>query len=272
MVIHERFAVLIPKSYPLEKAGPLLCAAITMYDPLIHFGAKPGMRVGIAGLGGLGTMGVKLAKALGCVVTVISRSESKRAYATSIGADSYVAMSDAAQLAKATKSLDLILDTISADHAVMPYLSMLDVSGSVIVLGLCTEPHAVPQLPLLFNRVGIHGSIIGGIRATQEVVDLCAAKKIYPETKLVPVSELNRVFEELAKGNDTGLRYVLDIGNTLNQGAFAACADVAPTKLPSPPAPSFTCKVKAALKAKSPSLALLAVGVAAGLLLARRAK
>lgn len=269
MVIHERFAVNIPKSYPLEKAGPLMCAAVTMYDPLKHFGAKPGSRVGILGLGGLGTMGVKLAKALGCHVTVISRAESKRAYALSIGADAYIAASDPEQLAKASKSLDLILDTISANHPVMTYLPLLDVSGTVVVLGLCTQPHDVPQLPLIFGRTGIHGSVIGGIRSTQEVVDLCAAQNIFPETKVVPVSEINRVFEELAKGNDTGLRYVLDVGNTLNASAFEACADVPPTKLPTV---SLASKVQAALKLKAPSLALVVVGVAAGLLLARGGK
>lgn len=269
MVIHERFAIMIPKDYPLEKAGPLMCAAITMYDPLKHFGAKAGTRVAILGLGGLGTMGVKLAKALGCHVTVLSRNDSKRKYALSIGADAYVAVGDPEQVRAAGKSLDLILDTISANHDITTYLPLLDVSGIIVALGLCTQPHSVPQLPLIFNRTGIHGSVIGGIKTTQEVVDLCASKKIYPETKVVPVSELNRVFESLAAGNDTGVRYVLDIGNTLNESAFAACANVPPTKLP---APSAISKAKAALMTNAPSLGLVLVGVATGLLLARRGK
>jgi uncharacterized zinc-type alcohol dehydrogenase-like protein len=269
MVIHERFAIKIPKSYPLEKAGPLMCAAITMYDPLKHFGAKAGTRVGIMGLGGLGTMGVKLAKALGCHVTVISRAESKRKYAMSIGADNYIAAADATQMAAAAKSLDLILDTISASHPVASYLSLLDINGSIIVLGICTEPFAVPQLPLIFGRNGIHGSVIGGIASTQEVVDLCAAKNIYPETKVVPVTDLNVVYEALSSGNDSGIRYVLDIANTLNDGAFAACADLPPPKFASH-GPSLACKAKAALKQSGAPLAILALGLAAGALLARR--
>jgi len=190
MVIHERFAIKIPKSYPLDKAGPLMCAAITMYDPMKHWGVKAGTRVGIMGLGGLGGMGVKLAKALGAHVTVISRSETKRAMAMKAGADAYIASDDAAQMSAGTKLLDLILDTIAANHDIMHYLGLLDVSGTIVTLGLCTMPHTVPQLPLIFNRTGVHGSLIGGIRSTQECMDLCAAHEIYPETKIVPVSDV----------------------------------------------------------------------------------
>jgi uncharacterized zinc-type alcohol dehydrogenase-like protein len=134
-----------------------MCAAITMYDPMKHFGAKAGTRLAIMGLGGLGGIGVKLGKALGCHVTVISRSEAKRSLALKLGADNYIASADAAQMAGGAKSFDLILDTISANHSLPDYLNLLDTSGTIVALGLCTEPHAVPQLPLIFNRTGIHG-------------------------------------------------------------------------------------------------------------------
>mmetsp|Transcript_6425 Transcript_6425/g.16463 ORF Transcript_6425/g.16463 Transcript_6425/m.16463 type:complete len:420 (+) Transcript_6425:67-1326(+) len=270
MVIHERFAIKIPKSYPLEMAGPLMCAAITMYDPMKHFGAKAGTRIAIAGLGGLGMMGIKLAKALGCEVTVISRSSAKKDYALkTLGADRYIALDDAAALAAATKSLDLILDTVSADHDVMSYIPLLDVSGQHVCLGLCTKPHSVPQLPLIFNRVGVHGSVIGGIKNTQEVVDLCAAKGIYPEIKVVPVKELNSVFEKLSASNDAGIRYVLDIGKTLTEEAFGVCAEMDPPDFDkSKPSPS-TAELVASLQLPLMNIGFFTLGCCLGMLIMR---
>lgn len=231
MVCHERFAIKIPKDYPLEKAGPVMCAGITVYDPMVYHKAGPGTRLGIMGLGGLGMMAIKIGKALGCEVTVISRSDAKREYALGLGADKYVASSDPKQMGAAAKSLDLILNTISASHELMQYQPLLDTNGTMVLIGLPDAPFTVPAAPLIFGRQAVAGSIIGGIKATQEVIDLCAAKKIYPETKVVPVSELNGVFEKLAASNDAGVRYVLDIANTLTESAFEACAKVPPPDL-----------------------------------------
>lgn len=229
MVVHEHFAIQIPKTYPLEKAGPLLCAAITMYDPLKHWGAKEGTRVGIAGLGGLGQMGVMLAKALGCHVTVLSRGDAKKEFAKKIGADRYIASTDKDEIAAAAKSLDLILNTISANHDIAEFLSLLDVSGVCVQLGLAPKPHAVSQLPLMFGRTSLAGSLIGGIKNTQEVVNLCAEKGIFPEVEVHPVTDINRIYEALDSGNDTGVRYVLDL-STLTEATFEACKSIAPPK------------------------------------------
>lgn len=222
MVVHERFAIKIPKEYPLEKAGVLLCAAVSMYDPLKEWGAKAGTRVGIVGIGGLGHMGVKLAKALGCSVTAVSRSEAKRAFAEQLGADRYVSLSSPEQLAGASKSLDLILNTICKPHDIAPLMALLDVSGTLVQLGLFARPPALPHIPMMFGRTSVAGSLIGGIRAQQEVIEFCAERKIYPEVEVRPVSDLGDIFEKLDQGNDSGLRYVLDIA-TLTDGAFQAC-------------------------------------------------
>jgi len=210
MVIHERFAIKIPASFPLEYAGPVMCAGITMYDPLKHWGIKAGSRVGIVGLGGLGTMGVKLAKAMGATVTVISRSEAKKEYATKIGCDKYIAMSDAEAVTAGTKTLDLILDTISSNHPVMGYHGLLDINGHHVLLGLSMDLGSVPAVPMLFGRTGIGGSIIGGIANTQELIDLCAEKNIKPEISVVGPEEVPSVYEKLHTSNDAGVRYVLD--------------------------------------------------------------
>lgn len=185
MVVHERFAIKIAASYPLEFAGPIMCAGITLFDPMKHWKVVPGSRVGIIGLGGLGTMGVKIAKALGATVTVISRTEAKKDYAMKIGADHYIAMSDASSFKAASKSLNLMLNTISTNHAVMAYHDLLDVDGRHVLLGLSTDCGPVPAVPFLFGRTGICGSLIGGIANTQELMDLCAAKDIRPEIEIV---------------------------------------------------------------------------------------
>jgi uncharacterized zinc-type alcohol dehydrogenase-like protein len=211
MVIHERFAIMLPKTYPLEKAGPIMCAGITMYDPMKHWGVKTGSRVGIVGLGGLGQIGIKLAKALGAIVTVVSRSEAKRDFAKKCGADNYVSAASAEQMTGASKTLDLILNTIPTGHDFTAYLPLLDQDGTLVMLGIAPEPQAVSAIPLIFSRTGIHGSLIGGIRNTQEVIDLCAKANIQMDTKVVSASEVNSIMEKLDTENDTGMRYVIDI-------------------------------------------------------------
>jgi len=180
--------------------------------------------VGIVGLGGLGVMGIKLAKALGASVTAISRGGSKRTFALGeLGCDAYVAMDSADDVKAHAKTLDLILSTVSDIHDATSYLGLLANSGSLVNLGLVTEPHSVKQLPLIFQRLSFAGSVIGGIANTQEVVDLCAAKGIYPVVEVVPVWDINRVYEMLDCGNDSGVRFVLDLQGTLNPRAFDKC-------------------------------------------------
>jgi len=234
-VCTENFVVSIPKDYPLEAAGPIFCAAITMYDPLKAAGVGPGSKVGIAGLGGLGQMGVRLAKALGAQVSVFSRSAGKEASAKEFGADKFVVYTDEAQVKENLKSLDLILNTVPAYHDYCFFNKFLNKNGQQVILGLhegiAATMLAAKFLPTSKPRV-IHSGI-GGMVNTQEVMDLCAKNNIVPKTKLFPVWELNSVFELLDQNNDEGIRYVMDIKGTLNKEASEKCESVqAPTLKP----------------------------------------
>lgn len=230
MVVHEHFAILIPQSYPLEYAGPIMCAGITMYEPLKKFGAKAGSRVGVIGLGGLGVTGIKLAKALGCIVTAISRGESKRELATKAGADHFLSSTDEQKMKDAAKSLDIILNTIPIEHDYRPYWRLVTEKGKLVQLGLTNSLGAGLMVvePFTGGKCTITGSGIGGIVNTQEVIDLCDKHKIYPEIKICPVQELNRIYEILDSNNDGGIRFVLDLQGSLNEDAFKSCTADAP--------------------------------------------
>ena len=242
MVVHERFAVVIPKSYPLELAGPVMCAGVTLFDPLRRHGAGPGTRVGVVGVGGLGQFGVALAKALGCTVTAITRSPAKAAFARSLGADTVVVSTDAADMARAraARALDLVLNTIPTEHDYHAYTALLAAGGKQVMLGLNTGLVAGMAVgAITCGRSRVIGSGIGGIEATQAVIDLCAKNNIRPFVKVVPVEEVNRVFEELDRANESGVRFVLDIAGSLNEAAVARCEAAAPPKF-GPPAPPLS--------------------------------
>jgi len=218
-VVQESFCIKIPKDYPLECAGPVMCAGVTMYDPLRRQGAKAGTRVGVIGLGGLGQMGVKLAKALGCEVTVISRGTKKQAFATECGATSFINSKNASEMAARKGSLDLILNTIPCQHDYMPYVKLVASGGKHVCLGL----HKGLVAGIIMDKVTCHrskviASGIGSIQCTQEVIDLCAKHDIRPKIEVRPVTDINEIFQKLGGNqgtNDTGLRYVLDIEGTL---------------------------------------------------------
>ena len=256
-VIHEHFAILIPESFPLEYAGPVMCAGITLYDPLKKHGATAGTRVGIVGVGGLGQMGLRLAKVLGCEVTAISRTTAKRRLsAACLGLDAAAAAAGEAageagtatapwflmssspkELAARAGSLDLILNTVPSYHNYDVYTKLLAPGGKQVLLGLHKGIGAAMIVSALTRgRSKVKASGIGGIRATQEVMDLCAEHDIKPEIKVVPVRELNEVYERLDAGNATGIRYVLDLENTLtSQPEVAeACRDTSPPALAKP--------------------------------------
>jgi len=232
MVVDEHFAILIPSSYPLEKAGPVMCAGITMYEPLIDHGAKAGTRVGFVGLGGLGLIGIQIAKALGCHVVGISRSEAKRQMAQAAGADDYIATSSAEQLSASVDSLDLVINTIPTNHDYTVYSSLLKNRGRQVLIGVHASfgaSYVVDQA--MCGRCTVTYSGIGGIAHTQDIINLVDRHKIYPETKVVPVTELNRIFELQSSGNDAGLRYVLDIAGSLTEDALTSATCGAPPKL-----------------------------------------
>ena len=218
MVVHYKFAVLIPKSYPLEMAGPVMCAGVTMYSPLTTHGVKSGSHVGILGLGGLGQMGVRIAKALGAKVTVISTSSAKKDLAMKCGADSFVVSSEEADMKGAKGTLDIILNTIPSYHDYVVYQTLLTSKGIQVLLGL----HAGLAAAMLLDSVvggssRIKMSGIGSIRETQDVINLCDKHRIFPDISIVPVTELNSVYSNLDSSNASGTRYVLDIGNTLRE-------------------------------------------------------
>jgi len=173
--VHEHCIIKIPDGMDLAKTGPIMCAGITLYDPLRHWGFTKctGKTVGIVGIGGLGTMGIKLAKAMGHKVVAISHSASKEAMAKEKGADVFICSTNEESVKANAGTCDLILNTVSAEHDINIYLSLVANSGQLCQLGLVTKPHSISQLPLIFARKAVTGSLIGGIAATQECVEFC---------------------------------------------------------------------------------------------------
>jgi len=210
--VNQRFIVKIPDGFPLEAAGPVFCAGVTMYSPLINWKAdQGGMRVGVIGIGGLGQMGVRLAKAMGNTVTAISTSPKKEASAREIGADNFVVSTDPESMKAASISLDLILNTVSANHDLNHYLPLLANKGVLVQMGLVLNPHPVVQAPLMFRKLSIAGSLIGGMPETQECIDFCSKHNIIPKIKIVTSKDLSGVYKELMTKNDSIVRNVLDI-------------------------------------------------------------
>jgi len=216
MVANERYIVRIPDNLPLDAAAPLLCAGITTYSPLRYFGLdKPGMKVGVVGLGGLGHVAVKLAKAMGTIVTVISTSPRKKQEALEVlGADSFLVSSNPEEMQAAMGTLDGIIDTVSAVHPLVPLLFLLKNNGKIVLVGAPEKPLELPTFPLIIGRRIVAGSCIGGMNETQEMIDFAGKHNITPQIEVVPVDYLNTAMERLAKG-DVKYRFVLDIGNTL---------------------------------------------------------
>ena len=246
-VVDERFAVIIPAGYPLAAAGPVMCAGVTVFDPLRRHGAGAGTRVGVVGVGGLGCLAIKIAKALGCAVTAVTRSAAKAAAARRCGADAVLVSADAADMAQARGSLDLVLDTVPASHDLAPYRALLargrTAAGRqrrLVILGLSPELVAGIVLDLVACGTSrVVGGNIGSVECTQAVVDLCAEHKIVPDIELIPVEKLHPAYTALAAGNDSSVRYVLDLA-TLDDGAAERCRAVPPPDLgPPPPAISL---------------------------------
>lgn len=219
MVVTEHFCVKVPKDLPLEVVGPILCAGVTVFDPLVHWkaGSEHVKKIGIAGGGGLGHMGIKLAKALGCEVTAITSSPKKTDALKELGASRVIVSTDEGAMKGAAKSLDLILNTISAPHDVMMYQALLRPNGTLVQLGLVGKPHSVCQVPLLMSRAGISGSLIAGMKATQELIEICTREKIWPSIEVVHCNQIDRIYDELMSKSSMPKRYVLDVANTMEE-------------------------------------------------------
>ncbi|XP_062145442.1 probable mannitol dehydrogenase [Alnus glutinosa] len=217
MVANERYIVRFSDNMPLDAGAPLLCAGITVYSPLKYFGlAEPGKNIGVVGLGGLGHMAVKFAKAFGAKVTVISTSISKKDEALKhLGVDSFLLSHDQEQVQAAQGTLDGIIDTVSAPHPILPLLGLLKSHGKLVMVSLPDKPLELFVFPLVTGRKMVTGSGIGGMKETQEMIDFVAKHNITADVEVISMEYVNTAMERLAKG-DVRYRFVIDIGNTLD--------------------------------------------------------
>ncbi|PQP99856.1 putative mannitol dehydrogenase isoform X1 [Prunus yedoensis var. nudiflora] len=220
MVADEHFVVRIPDNLPLDGAAPLLCAGVTTYSPLRYFGLdKPGMHVGVVGVGGLGHVAVKFAKAMGVKVTVISTSPNKKKEAIeNLGADSFLVSRDNGQMQAAMGTMDGIIDTVSAVHPLLPLLGLLKTNGKLVLLGVPAKPHELPVVPLISGRKIVAGSNVGGLKETQEMIDFAGKHNITANIELIPIDYVNTAMERLTKA-DVRYRFVIDIANTLKSSS-----------------------------------------------------
>nr|NIP48548.1 NAD(P)-dependent alcohol dehydrogenase [Gammaproteobacteria bacterium]NIR48409.1 NAD(P)-dependent alcohol dehydrogenase [candidate division KSB1 bacterium]NIV00575.1 zinc-binding dehydrogenase [Phycisphaerae bacterium]NIS23955.1 NAD(P)-dependent alcohol dehydrogenase [candidate division KSB1 bacterium]NIU24605.1 NAD(P)-dependent alcohol dehydrogenase [candidate division KSB1 bacterium] len=210
IVVDEKFVLKVPDNLDPAGVAPLLCAGITTYSPIRRWGDIKGKKVGIVGLGGLGHMGVKFAKAFGAHVAVFTTSPSKKEDALRLGADEVIISTDAAQMKQNTGSFDFILDTISADHDINAYLGMLALDGNLTLVGAPEKPLQVSAFALLFGRKSLSGSLIGGIRETQEMLDFCGEHDITSDVEVIPIQKINEAYERLIK-SDVKYRFSIDM-------------------------------------------------------------
>ena len=208
-VIDEDYAVHVPTNLDLAGVAPLMCAGITLYSPLKNWKAGPGKKVGIIGLGGLGHMGVKFAVALGAEVTVFSHSPAKEADAKNMGAHHFVSTKDVNNLKKLEKQYDLLLNTVSADIDLEPYLQMLKLDGTLVVIGLPGKPYAINAGTLLGQRRSLSGSMIGGIAQLQEMLNLCGEKSIVSDVEVIKADYINAAYDRTV-ASDVKYRFVID--------------------------------------------------------------
>jgi alcohol dehydrogenase (NADP+) len=210
LVVREEFALRVPEGLDLARTAPLLCAGITTYSPLRTWKAGPGSRVGVIGLGGLGHMAVKLAAGMGCEVAVLSRTRDKEADALSLGAKRLLVSTDPDAMQAAASSFDLIIDTVPVRHDLNPYLPLLDVDGTLVIVGQLGPVDELSTLPLLLGRRRVSGSPIGGIAETQHMLDFCAEKNILPHCEMIRMEEINEAFLRLERA-DVRYRFVIDM-------------------------------------------------------------
>jgi len=212
IVVDERFVLKVPSSLDLAGAAPLLCAGITTYSPMRHWGVTKGKKVGVVGLGGLGHMGVKFAHALGAHVVVFTTSLGKKEDARRLGADEVVVSRNADEMRKHAGSFDFILDAVSADHDIDAYIQLLRRDGNITLVGAPEKPLAVPVFGLIFKRRSFSGSPIGGILETQEMLNFCSEHNIIADVEVIPIQKVNEAYERLLKAN-VKYRFSIDMAS-----------------------------------------------------------
>jgi uncharacterized zinc-type alcohol dehydrogenase-like protein len=216
IVVKEHFVLRVPPNLNIAGAAPLLCAGITTYSPMRHWGITKGKKVGVVGLGGLGHMAVKFAHALGAHVVVFTSSPNKIEDARRLGADDVVISRNADQMSKHVGTFDFILDAVSADHDINAYIQLLRRDGNITLVGAPDKPLAVSALGLLFNRRSLSGSLIGSIAETQEMLDFCGKHNITADVEVVPIQKVNEAYERLLK-SDVKYRFSIDMASLKSQ-------------------------------------------------------
>ena len=210
IVVDEDFVLKIPSNLPLDKAAPLLCAGITTYSPLRQWNVKKGDKIAVIGLGGLGHMALKIAVAMGAEVTVVSRSNNKKEDAMRLGAKHYINTSEPDAFTKNENKFDFILNTVSAELDLSPFINLLKLDATMVQVGVPDRPNSVNMFSLISRRRRLGGSLIGGIKETQEMLDFCGRHNITSEIELIPIEKINEAYERVVKG-DVRYRFVIDI-------------------------------------------------------------
>ena len=212
IVVNERFVLRVPTNLALAGVAPLLCAGITTYSPLRHWGVTKGKKVGIVGIGGLGHMGVKFAHAFGAHVVVFTTSPGKKADAIRLGADEVVLSRNADEMAKHAGTFDFILDAVAAEHDINAYINLLKPDGNITLVGAPEKPFPVSAFSLIFGRRSLSGSLIGGIAETQEMLDFCGQHNITADVEIIPIQKINEAYERMLKG-DVKYRFSIDMSS-----------------------------------------------------------
>jgi uncharacterized zinc-type alcohol dehydrogenase-like protein len=210
--VDEQYTLKVSPKLDLARVAPLLCAGITTWSPLREWKVGKGQRVAVVGLGGLGHMGVKLAVSLGAEVTVLSTSKNKEADAKALGAHKFAVTTDKEQLKGLGNYFDFILDTVSAPHDVNMYMSFLRLDGTMVMVGVPPTPATVPNFTFIGKRRRLAGSLIGGIKETQEMLDYCAEHNIMADIEMIDMKEINQAYERVIK-SDVKYRFVIDMAS-----------------------------------------------------------
>jgi uncharacterized zinc-type alcohol dehydrogenase-like protein len=216
IVVDERFVLRVPSKLNLAGVAPLLCAGITTYSPMRHWGVTKGKKVGVVGLGGLGHMAVKIAHALGAHVVVFTTSPGKKEDALRLGADEVVISRHSDEMKKQAGSFDFIIDAVSADHDINAYIELLRRDGTITLVGAPEQPLRVPAFSLIVGRRSLSGSPIGGIPETQEMLDFCGAQNITADVEIIPIQKVNEAYDRLLK-SDVKYRFSIDMTSLTSQ-------------------------------------------------------